>query len=105
MYTTLVYAFINQKLVYTHTHTNPSTAKPWYTDIHLLSLVCTHKPEAHPWFILLTHTCVDTHIKVSYCFYCMYALVTESPTNGLPGCIVQPAPTFVNCVYTTKILQ
>jgi hypothetical protein len=27
------------------------------------------------------------------------------PTDGPPGCIMWPAATFVNCVYTIKITQ
>ena len=28
-----------------------------------------------------------------------------SPARGSPGCIMWPAATFINCVFTTKITQ
>jgi hypothetical protein len=88
-----------------YTRTNPGTAKPWFTDIYLLSLVCTHSSPKHSLGLYTRHTLVLIHTSKSVIFCCMYTLVIGSPTCGLPGCIMQPTPTFVNCVYTTKILQ
>jgi hypothetical protein len=89
---------------YTHTHKPRQCRTLVYRHPFTVFGLYIHKPETQPWFIHPTLTCADTHIEVNY-VCCMYTLVTGSPTCGLPGCIMQPVPTFVNCVYTIKILQ
>jgi hypothetical protein len=50
---------------------------------------------------------VKNDIKVSALVSCQVGkvLVHVSPPRGPPGCIMQPAATFVNCVHTVKITK